>query len=93
MKDRLIYLLNKANLKMSEEEIERYLKDWQEFQEDLKLFDNFDLKGIEPLRQPFENEENLLRDDSIVENNSEAILENASDSKDGYIFLAKKEEK
>lgn len=92
MKDRLKFLLEKAKLELTENEIERYINDWKIFQEDLKLLDNFDLSNIEPLRQPFENEENALRDDSKVKNISEGILENASDKKDGYIFLKSKSE-
>lgn len=92
MEDRLEFLLKKAKFKLTEEEKEKYINDWKEFQELLKSLDNFDLSDIEPLRQPFENEENLLRDDSKVFNRAEGILENASSIKDGYIFL-KKEEK
>ncbi len=87
MKDKLEFLLDKAKLNLTKEEKEKYINDWKKFQEDLKLLDNFDLSNVEPLRQPFENEENSLRDDSIVNNIHEGILENASENKDDYILL------
>ncbi len=93
MKDRLEFLLKKAKLSLTEDETNKFIEDWKIFQEQLKVLDNFDLSNIEPMRQPFENEENLLRDDSEVFNREEGILENASETKDGYIFLKKKEDK
>ncbi len=91
-KEWINFLTEKAKFKLTPEEIERFEKDLSEFQEQLKTLDNFDLSNVEPMRAPFEVTENELRDDSNVVNNSEIIVENASNSKDNYILL-KKEDK
>lgn len=92
-RNRINFLLEKSHLKLTSEEFKSFEKDLVSFQNDLKILDNYDVKNVEPLRQPFEKNESILRDDNIVENNSYRIIENASNSKDGYILLTDKKEK
>ncbi len=87
MEDRIIFLLEKAKFELDKKEFTKFAEDYKNFKEDLKLFDSFDLTNIEELRQPFEKNENFLRDDKIEEADECGILENASKTKDGYIFL------
>lgn len=91
-KNRINLLLEKSHLKFSSEEIIKFEKDFLLFKEDLKILDRYDIKNTKPLRQPFEKNSEILREDNIFENNSSNIVDNASDSKDGYIFLSNKKE-
>ncbi|BDU67634.1 MAG: hypothetical protein TYPL_2870 [Candidatus Tyloplasma litorale] len=87
--DWIDFLLKKAKFNLTDEEKIKFSKDLEIFQEELKFLDSFDLEKIEPLRVPFENQESSLREDENIKNNSKKILENASSSKEGFIFLEK----
>ncbi len=85
------FLIKKGQLKLTEEEITKFEKDLDVFSEQLKELDEFDLDGAEAIVTPFVEITNTLRDDSNVVNKSEMLVENASNSKDGYILLKKEE--
>ena len=89
-KKRICFLLEKSHLKLTPKEMIEFEKDFLIFKEDLKILDKYNTDNIEPLRQPFEKNENILRDDEIIENNSTCMVNNSSNSKDGYILLTDK---
>ena len=94
LEERIKFLMEKAKFKLSDEELIKFTKDLKNFNQALKVLDSFDLDNIEETRQPFDKVENYLRDDNIVDNNNWNFIKNASNSKDGYIFLENiKEEK
>gem|GEM_PF-2062186 len=67
--ERIKFLMSKAKFELSEEELSKFKKDLNIFIEDAKILDNFNLENIEPIRQPFDKSENLLREDDVVNNN------------------------
>ncbi len=86
------FLLKKSKFKLTEEEISKFEQDLDVFIEQLKSLDNIDLTNVRSTTTPFNKNENILReDDDIVVNKPEIVLENASKTKDGYIFLEKEE--
>ncbi len=93
LRNRINFLMEKAHLKLSPEEIKQFEKDLVQFKDDLKILDEYSVENIEPLRQPFEKSASILRDDNLVENNSSKIMENSSNSINGYVLLTEKESK
>ncbi len=87
MNDRIKFLLEKAKLKLTDEEYSKFLVDYENFKNDLKILDNFDLLWVDELRQPFETNKNFLRKDIPEKVDNKIILENASKTKDNYVFL------
>ncbi len=87
------FLTKKAKFKLTDEEVSKFEKDLDIFIHQLKDLDKFDLSNIEPISMPFVKQENLLRDDDVIENNSNMIVSNASNSKNGYILLKNKVDK
>ncbi len=83
------FLLKKSKFQLTEEEISKFEKDLDIFTEQLKELDKFNLDDVRPISVPFDEIRNVLRDDSEVINKPEKIIDNASNSKDGYIFLKK----
>lgn len=90
MNERLEHLLKRAKFNLTDEEKLLYKNDLEKFKKQLLILDGFDLSEVKPLRQPFEKVEDFLREDIAEEKESNKILENASKTKDGYIFLEKK---
>ncbi len=91
-KEWIDFLIKKAKFELTEEERTKFEKDLDVFADQLKMMDRFDLTDVRPMSTPFIEYENTLRNDDNVVNKTEKILENASNTKDGYILL-KKEEK
>ena len=90
IKKRISFLLEKSHFKLTPKEMMKFEKDFLVFKKDLEILDRYNTDNVEPLRQPFEKNENVLRDDNIIENNSTCIVNNSSNSKDGYILLTDK---
>ncbi len=88
-KEWIEFMLSKAKFKLTEEEKIKFEKDLETFENQLKELDKFDLSDVRPIATPFVKYESILRDDEDVINNSDKILENASNTKDGYILLEK----
>ncbi len=91
-KEWIDFLIKKSKFRLTEEEKAKFENDLEIFVLQLKQLDEFDLEGVKPIVTPFVEYENNLRDDEIVITKTEKILENASNTKDGYI-LFKKESK
>ncbi len=91
-KEWIDFLIQKGKLRLTEEERARFENDFDVFAMQLKELDKIDLTDVRPVSTPFVEYENVLRDDELVINKTEKILENASNTKDGYILL-KKEDK
>ncbi len=88
-KEWIDFLIKKGKFRLTEEERARFDNDFEVFAMQLKALDEFDLTDVRPVSTPFVEYENVLRDDEVVINKSEKILENASNTKDGYILLKK----
>jgi aspartyl/glutamyl-tRNA(Asn/Gln) amidotransferase C subunit len=82
-------LLKNARFDLSESELERFEKDYQEYLDMIKVFNDFDLDNVEKARGPFKyvQSDKVLRDDNIINNNDVRVLEQASKTEDGYIVL------
>ncbi len=91
-KEWIDFLIQKGKFRLTEEERARFENDFDVFAMQLKGLDDFDLTDVKPVSTPFVEYENILRSDDVVINKAEKILENASNTKDGYIIL-KKEDK
>ncbi len=88
-KEWIEFLVTKSKFKLTEEEKNKFENDLDIFEEQLKDLDKINLEGVRPIATPFVKFESDLRDDDNVVNKSEMILENASNTKDGYIILKK----
>lgn len=93
-KNKIDFLLGKVKFRLTAGERVRFERDLKNFKDSLLIFDEFDLKDIEPMRTPFENiygslREDILEDSSKSKENEKLIFKNASSIKDGYIFLEK----
>ena len=89
IKDEIKLLLKNARFDLTEEEFTRFEKDYQEYLDMIKVFNDFDLEDVEEARAPFFylEEDSTLRDDDVILNNNWRVLEQASKTKDGYIVL------
>ncbi len=88
-KEWIDFLIKKSKFRLTEEEKTKFENDLEVFISQLKQLDEFDLSDVKPIVTPFVEYENNLRDDQIEITNTEKILENASNTKDGYILLKK----
>ncbi len=88
-KEWIDFLIEKSKFRLTEEEKAKFENDLEIFILQLKELDDFDLTDVKPIVTPFVEYENNLRDDDIVINKTEKILDNASNTKDGYILLKK----
>ena len=82
-------LLKNARFNLSEDEMKRFRKDFDEYLDMIKVFDDFDLENVKGARGPFQylEDDSTLRDDNIIFNNDVRVLEQASKTEDGYIVL------
>ncbi len=73
-----------ARLKLSEKEVDGFVKDFKEILDNFSVIDKCDVKGLKPSFQPVEIK-NFMRDD-LVENSftQEDALSNTEHKKDGY---------
>ncbi len=73
-----------ARLKLSEKEVDGFVKDFKDILDNFSVIDKCDVKGLKPSFQPVEIK-NFMRDD-LVENSftQEDALSNTEHKKDGY---------
>lgn len=91
--ERIDFLTDKAKFTLSKEEKEKFINDLQIYKNSVKILDEFDLEGVQPIRHPFEGVYNIELREDIPETEEESkeyydiIMKNSSETKDGYIFL------
>ncbi len=97
LNERIKFLSSKARFNLTTEEKEKFKTDFLEFKKMIKILDNFDLEKIEPMRELFELDRCILREDvfnDIYQSKDyyKFLLKNASKTRDNYIFLEKEKD-
>lgn len=87
IKKEIELLENKVRFKLIDEERIRFEEDLNDLKKAFKLFEKINVENIEEAYGPFKIENEFLRDDEYVENNSWNFLKNSKKFKDGYILL------
>lgn len=82
-------LLKNARFDLTQEEKERFEKDYESFLASVKLLEEADLSKYEMLKRPLENtnDSDVLRSDDIIANNPWRVMEQASATEGDYIKL------
>ncbi len=86
----LLKLARKTMFNISEEEMKPLVEEYNVFMNHVKILEEIDTEGVEPLAFPYEIETTYLRDDSETRVISrEDALSNAKDIKDNQIKVPK----
>lgn len=84
-KEEILYIAKLANLKINDDEIEKYKNDINQILDYIKLLDEVDTTGVKPLSHPLEFNAKLREDVMIDSVSTEDALKNAP-SHDGEYF-------
>ena len=77
-------LANQLMFDLNDEEAEDIVKEFETLEKQLKLLDEVNTEGVEPMVYPFEDETTFLRKDS-----QEDALANVKDKIEGHFILPK----
>lgn len=89
-KTMILELANELNFKLSEEELNTMVVEFETLHDLLGLLETIDTDGVEAMVYPFETPLVALREDEVThELPQDAVLKNAYRVKDGYVLVPK----
>lgn len=90
IKDMFRNLEKQAMLKLDEEEMNDLLQDYQQMLQWVSCFQDIPTENIEPCLYPYDFIDERLREDQAVKPLPvQAVLQNAADSEDHYVKVAR----
>lgn len=83
-------LANQCMFECSDDELDEIAKEFQILEKQIKLLDEVNTEGVEPLVYPFEQETTYLRED-VVDHviTQEQALANAAKTRNGHVLVPK----
>ncbi len=83
-KELIQHVAELARLKLTDKEIEKFVKDFKDILDNFSIIDKCDTKGVKPSFQPVEIK-NFMREDKVEDSfTQEESLSNSENKKDGY---------